>query len=67
MPLIDPNFLATDIDRRIVREAIKSARRFVKAPAFDGYVIASTSNATTDDEIDEYAREMGKPVRLSLS
>ncbi|KAF9025998.1 alcohol oxidase [Hymenopellis radicata] len=54
VPLVNPNLLNEEIDLLIVREAIKSARRFMAAPAWDGYVLGSlNNNATTDDEIDD--------------
>ncbi|KAF8912301.1 alcohol oxidase [Mucidula mucida] len=57
IPLVSPNLLNEEIDLLIVREAIKSARRFMAAPAWDGYVLGSlNNNATTDEEIDEFVR-----------
>ncbi|KIM39564.1 GMC oxidoreductase [Hebeloma cylindrosporum] len=57
-PLIDPNFLATDFDIFALREAVKSARRFVDAPAWNGYTTGrfTATNATTDDEIEAFIR-----------
>ncbi|TFK34624.1 aryl-alcohol oxidase-like protein [Crucibulum laeve] len=55
-PLIDPNFLSTDIDIGIMREGIRSASRFVGANAWSGYIISAVSNATTDEEIDFFIR-----------
>jgi len=41
-----------------MREAVKSARRFVTAPAWNGYTTGrfTAANATTDDEIDAFIR-----------
>ena len=41
-----------------MREAVKSARRFVTAPAWNGYTTGrfTGANATTDDEIDAFIR-----------
>ncbi|GLB41417.1 hypothetical protein LshimejAT787_1000170 [Lyophyllum shimeji] len=56
-PLIDPGLLKTDFDKLIMREAIKGVYRFVKAPAWSGYVIGpagALANATDDASIDSY-------------
>ncbi|KAJ7589137.1 alcohol oxidase [Mycena floridula] len=55
-PIIDPNLLSSDFDLFVLREAIRSARRFMASKAWDGYVLASQLNATTDEELDEYFR-----------
>lgn len=57
-PLIDPGLLSKDVDIAILREAIRSARRFVAASAWSSYVIspAPSNNATTDDELDAFIR-----------
>lgn len=55
-PIIDPNFLHTQFDIFTMREAVKMARRFVAAPVWRDYIIASTNNATTDDELDQFIR-----------
>lgn len=39
-----------------MREGIKAARRFVEAPAWNNYIISRLSNATTDSEIEAFAR-----------
>ena len=56
-PLIDPGLLTQDVDIAVLREAIRSARRFVAANAWKGYIITFFNNATTDDDLDEYIRE----------
>lgn len=63
-PLIDPGFLTAPIDLMILREAYKSARTFIAAPAFDGYVIGpyGTAGASSDDEIDAYIRNFTTSV-----
>ncbi|KAG6889602.1 hypothetical protein C0995_016128 [Termitomyces sp. Mi166 len=56
-PLIDPALLKEESDRIIMREAIKHALAFTKAPIWDGYIVAPSGgleNATTDEKIDEY-------------
>lgn len=43
-----------------MREAIRSVKRFVSAPAWDGYIIAPTGgleNTDTDDELNSYIRD----------
>ncbi|KAF8159226.1 aryl-alcohol oxidase-like protein [Crassisporium funariophilum] len=55
-PLINPNFLTTDFDIFAMREAIRSARRFIAAPVWSNYTISRVSNATTDAELDVYIR-----------
>jgi len=57
-PLINPNFFTTNFDIFAMREAIKSTRRFVAAPAWNGYTTGrfTGTNATTDDEIDAFIR-----------
>lgn len=42
-----------------MREAIKSARRFLEAPTWAGYVLepsAALKNATTDELLDQYIK-----------
>jgi choline dehydrogenase-like flavoprotein len=57
-PLIDPNFFTTNFDIFALREAVKSTRRFVTAPAWNGYTTGqfTGADATTDDEIDAFIR-----------
>ncbi|KAJ7105431.1 alcohol oxidase [Mycena crocata] len=57
-PVINPNLLGEDVDIFIVREAIRSAQRFVTAPAFADYILAPFSiNATASDaELDAFIR-----------
>ncbi|KAK7688490.1 hypothetical protein QCA50_008028 [Cerrena zonata] len=56
-PLIDPGLLTNKIDIVVVREAIRSARRFLTASAWDGYLLEAMNTAETDDELDEYIRQ----------
>ncbi|KAJ7497656.1 hypothetical protein FB451DRAFT_1212279 [Mycena latifolia] len=55
-PLIDPALLQSDFDLSVMREAVKSVQRFVTARAWDGYILASLINGTTDAELDAYIR-----------
>lgn len=57
-PIIDPNLLGTDFDKYVMREAVRSVRRFMAAPAWSDWIIAeygAFAQAQTDDEIDSYA------------
>ncbi|KAF4610917.1 hypothetical protein D9613_007239 [Agrocybe pediades] len=55
-PLIDPNMLSTEFDVAGLIESIRSVRRFVSAPAWDGYIATSVTNATTDAELEAFVR-----------
>lgn len=56
-PLIDPGFLTNDIDIAVVRESVRAARRFMSAPAWDGYLLQELTTASTDDELNEFIRQ----------
>ncbi|KAF8075357.1 aryl-alcohol oxidase precursor [Lyophyllum atratum] len=56
-PIIDPGLLKTDFDKLIMREAIKGINRFLKAPAWNEYVVGpagALANATDEASIDSY-------------
>ncbi|KIK69240.1 hypothetical protein GYMLUDRAFT_237062 [Collybiopsis luxurians FD-317 M1] len=53
-PLINFNLLSSDFDRFTMREAIRVSRNFMAARSWDGFVLAPPTNATTDEELDEY-------------
>ncbi|KAF8071934.1 pyranose dehydrogenase [Lyophyllum atratum] len=58
-PLINPAFLTSGFDIFAMREAIKSAIRFLSAPVWKDYVIGPAgdlANATTDQLLEDYAR-----------
>jgi choline dehydrogenase-like flavoprotein len=58
-PNIDPGFLNTEFDIFTMREGVKAALRYAGAPAWKDYVIGpygALANATTDDQIDAFAR-----------
>lgn len=64
-PLIDPGFYTNPLDLYSMVEAIKQARRFLSASAWDGYVVSETSYlsaAQTDEQIAEYARNFTSTV-----
>ncbi|KLO07026.1 aryl-alcohol oxidase precursor [Schizopora paradoxa] len=58
-PNIDPGLLSSPTDVAIMVESLKSARRFLSAPAWKTYVIAPFGtgvNLTTDADFEGYAR-----------
>lgn len=58
-PLIDPAYLTEKSDMVIMREAIRSALKFVSAPAWSDYILGPTGgldNTTTDATLDAYIR-----------
>ena len=56
-PIINLNLLGSEFDLFTLREGIRSVRQFMTSPSFDGFVISTTVNMTTDDELDEYIKE----------
>ncbi|KAF8894423.1 pyranose dehydrogenase [Infundibulicybe gibba] len=59
-PLIDPAFLTTDFDILAMREALKSAQRFLAGPAWKGYIMepfGELANATDEARMDQYIRD----------
>ncbi|KAG7098412.1 hypothetical protein E1B28_000368 [Marasmius oreades] len=55
-PIINLNLVGTEFDLFAMREGIRNTRRFMASPSFDGFIVSSTINATTDDELDEYIK-----------
>lgn len=58
-PVINPNFLQADYDRRIVVGGLRLCRRIFRQPAFDGIrdvELGPGPNAASDDELLAYAR-----------
>jgi choline dehydrogenase len=58
-PLVQPNYLSTDEDRRIVVAALKLTRRFLRTPAllaFHEREVSPPASANTDQELLDYAR-----------
>lgn len=56
--------LSNDADIAILREGIRSARRMYSAPVFSDSVFQTllpAANATTDEELDVYIRNMATP------
>ena len=59
-PLIDPNYLATDRDRREMREGLKMAREVLRQPAFRPFHRREDlpgDKVQTDAELDAFIRE----------
>ena len=64
-PVINPNYLAEDRDRRTIIEGLRLIRRWFDAPALKRYVVAETGpgpDVQTDDEFLHYARQTGSTV-----
>ncbi|MEO1475487.1 MAG: choline dehydrogenase [Pseudomonadota bacterium] len=64
-PLIDPNYLAMEEDRRAMREGLKMVREVLKQDALKPYRGAEYGpgdKVKTDDEIDAYIRETGETI-----
>ncbi|KAG6839673.1 hypothetical protein C0991_000317 [Blastosporella zonata] len=56
-PNIDPALLTTNFDKVTMREAVKTVRKFVSAPAWSDYVVAQFgpfAGVETDGQIDAY-------------
>lgn len=63
-PIINPALLESPFDLWVMVEAIKAAKRFVEAPAWNDYVIQAVGslNSTTDEDLAEYARNSTSTV-----
>ena len=58
-PSIDPSYLTTEFDIFTLKEAVKSVKRLVTLPAWDGYIVGPTpalENTSTDAELEAYVR-----------
>ncbi|KAJ7497714.1 aryl-alcohol-oxidase from pleurotus Eryingii [Mycena latifolia] len=57
-PVINPNFLGSEVDFFVVREALKSSLRFASAPAWANYIISplGINSTATDAELDDFIR-----------
>ncbi|KAF8067881.1 aryl-alcohol oxidase precursor [Lyophyllum atratum] len=56
-PLVDPALLKSNFDKVAMREAVKTAMKFLAAPAWSGYVIQQVgafAGVKTDAQIDAY-------------
>ncbi|WP_321490266.1 choline dehydrogenase [uncultured Hyphomonas sp.] len=64
-PSIDPNHLATEEDRRAMREAVKMVREVCQQAAlkpFTGAEIMPGANAKSDEDIDSFIRRTGETI-----
>jgi choline dehydrogenase len=64
-PIIAPNYLSTDSDRRVAANALRLTRRIVNAPAFAKYrpvEVTPGSNFTTDEELVAAAGHIGTTI-----
>ncbi|KAF9479119.1 alcohol oxidase [Pholiota conissans] len=64
-PLIDPKFLTTAFDITAMRESVKGALRFVKAPAWADYGVipfGPLATVSSDNDIDNYVRSLATSI-----
>ena len=65
MPLMQPNYLSAETDRRVLVEAIKLSRRVAEKAAIAAHIVAEHApgpGVRSDDEILAYARETGLSI-----
>jgi choline dehydrogenase len=64
-PVIDPNYLAAETDRRTMRDAVRIARDIASRPAFAiyrGRELTPGAHVRTDAEIDAWIRRAGETI-----
>ncbi|WP_395631715.1 choline dehydrogenase [Aquidulcibacter sp.] len=64
-PKIDPNYLATEEDRRALREGLKIGRKVLSQPALSPYrgeEFKPGSHVQSDDEIDAYIKATAETI-----
>ena len=64
-PAIDPNYLATEEDRRAIRESVRMIREICSQPPLDPYrgpEMVPSANVQSDADIDAYVRETGETI-----
>lgn len=64
-PKIDPNYLASDIDRQVMRESVRMCRDICAQPALSELIKAEMfpgDEVKSDDEIDAFIREKGETI-----
>ncbi len=69
-PRIDPNYLATEEDRRAMREALKMCRELLGQSAMEPYrgeEVLPGPNVRNDAEIDEFIRARGETIYHPVS
>jgi choline dehydrogenase-like flavoprotein len=62
LPKVNPNLMSSEFDMLLMREAIHSVRRFVKAPVWKDYIIKAVDTATTDAELEQFIRTTAQTV-----
>jgi choline dehydrogenase len=68
-PLFNPNFLAEEYDRRIIREGVQLAREILAQSAFDPYrgmELAPGPEVRSGEQIDAYIRAHGEAFYHSV-
>lgn len=64
-PLIDPNYLATEEDRRAMREGVRISREIARQDAFApfrGDEVMPGPGVESDEDIDRFVRETGETI-----
>lgn len=64
-PLIDPNYLSTEVDRRVMRDSVKMIREICGQNALSairGAEVLPGADVQTDDQIDAFVREHGETI-----
>jgi choline dehydrogenase len=64
-PVIDPNYLATDMDRRTMRDSVRMVRDIIRQKAlglYRGPEMMPGAAVQTDSEIDAFIREKGETI-----
>lgn len=64
-PIIDPNYLATDLDRRTMRDSVRMVRDILGQPAMDAYrgpELRPGAELKSDAEIDAFIRRTGETI-----
>ncbi|KAF5353144.1 hypothetical protein D9758_008758 [Tetrapyrgos nigripes] len=56
-PVINLNLLASEFDVFAMREGVKAIQRLLSTTPFQGFILQSTPNPMTDEEIDQFVRE----------
>lgn len=64
-PAIDPNYLATELDRRTMRDSVRMVRDIVRQNAlslYRGDEVTPGRSVQTDSEIDAFVRDCGETI-----
>ncbi len=64
-PAIDPNYLATELDRRTMRDSVRMVRDIIRQSALSAYrgeEIAPGAGLQTDSELDAFVRDKGETI-----